>query len=76
MSNSWNNISEFWDKKYGLTINTLNKGATQDEINILESYIGHNLPDVLIAIYKKHNGYNEYIIYPHPSRFFSTEEIY
>ena len=75
MSNPWDGIIEFWNKKYGLTINTLSKKATQEELSLLESYIGHRFPEAFKSIYKTHNGCDEYIIHPHPSRFFSTEEI-
>ena len=75
MSSLWNNIIEFWDKKQGLTINTLSKEATHEELSLLESYIGHRFPETFKSVYKTHNGCDEYIIYPHPSRLLSTEEI-
>ena len=75
MSNSWDSIIGFWNVKYGLSINALNKGATKEELNILESYIGHRFPEAFKSIYKTHNGCEDYIIHPHPSRLLSTEEI-
>lgn len=75
MSNLWNDIIEFWNKKYGLTISRLNRGATQEEFNLLENSISHYLPESFKVVYKEHNGCEDYIIHPHPSRFLSTEEI-
>lgn len=75
MRKLWNSIIEFWNKKYNLTINTKTNGATALELDILESYIGQNFPEAFRAVYMTHNGCDEYIIYPHPSRFLSTEEI-
>lgn len=74
MCKLWSSIIEFWNKKYNLTIDTKTNGATALELNILESYVEQKFPEAFRAVYKMHNGCDEYIIYPHPSRFLSTQE--
>ncbi len=58
MSEYWKRFEEWIKINAPHLLKELNTGASQDDINKLESIIGQKLPDDFVEFYKIHNGQN------------------
>ncbi len=75
MQKAWEEIIRYWKNFERVSFDSLNAGASPEELLILESYIGQTLSTKFKDFYEIHNGWGEFIILPHPSKLLSTEEI-
>ncbi|MEW7289194.1 SMI1/KNR4 family protein [Aquimarina sp. 2304DJ70-9] len=75
MKKKWDEIIKYWKGFDTVSLDSLNSGASLDELLLLESYIGQTLPKKFKDFYQIHNGWKESVILPHPSQLLSTEEI-
>jgi len=76
METCWVKIKEWISKNFPPILDTLNEGATDDDICKLESELGVKLPTDFIEFYKVHNGQSwTHLSLFDSDRLLSTDEI-